>query len=366
MARPKKTKHARAATLADVGRAAGVSAMAASAVLNSVKTSSRISAETRQRILEAAEKLQYRPNAAARALLHRRMHTIGIASVVDENDLNHYFLALFHGVLAAATHYSQNTTVFSIHDWKGDTRRFHSICDGRIDGLILFAPTMDPEAGTGLPKHTPFVSIHSNSEMPGVVNIETDEERGAYELVEFLIKKGHRRIMHIAGPAGLTGPDRRIAGYKSAIKDAGLRFEKQLLVHSMFDSSHGRTAMRHWLKQHAGKPLPDAVFCANDMIALGCLEALAEWGLRVPDDISVAGFDDTFASRASVPQLTTVRQPLVDMGRLAVEILLKQIGTLKEGRVPASPVVVPVEVVPRASVGRRPATERLVPEAARD
>ena len=363
MPRPKKAGHTRAATLADVGRAAGVSAMAASAVLNAAKTSARISAETRQRILDAAAKLEYRPNAAARALLHRRMHTIGVATVIDENDLNHYFLALFHGVLAAATHYAQNTTVFSIHGWTGDARRFHSICDGRIDGLILLAPTITVDEAAGLPKHTPFVSIHANEEIPGMINIESDEERGARELVEFLIAQGHRRIMHIAGPRGLTGADRRIAGYKAALKRGDLRFEKQLLVHSMFDANHGRAAMRDWLGRNAGRPLPHAVFCANDMIALGCMEALAERGLRVPDDVSVAGFDDTLASRASVPQLTTVRQPLVEMGRMAVEILLKQIGTITGGPVPKSPVVVPVEIVPRASVGTRPSVERLVPES---
>ena len=174
--------------------------MAASAVLNSVKTSSRISADTRERILAAAAHLQYRPNAAARALLHRRMNTIGIAAILDENELNHYFLALFNGVLASATHYDQNTTVFTLHDWRNDTRRFDSICDGRIDGLILFAPTFDAAVAAALPKHTPYVTIHANTPIPGAVNIESDEENGAFMMVEHLISQGHRRIMHIAGP----------------------------------------------------------------------------------------------------------------------------------------------------------------------
>ncbi len=365
MPRPKKPKTARAATLADVGRAAGVSAMAASAVLNSVKTSSRISAETRERILAAAAKLQYRPNAAARALLHRRMNTIGIAAILDENDLNHYFLALFNGVLATAKHYEQNTTVFALHDWNDDTRRLDSICDGRIDGLILFAPTFDDAVSRSLPKHTPFVTIHSNTLLPDAINIESDEERGAFAMVEHLIAQGHRRIMHIAGPEGFTGADRRVKGYRRALKAHHIRFEFSLLMHTMFDSQHGYAAMKNWLKGHAGEPLPHAVFCANDGIAIGCIEALAELGLRVPEDISVAGFDDTLASRASVPQLTTVRQPLVEMGRKAAEILLRQIGTLKDGKVPDSPVVMPVEVVTRASVGPCVAVDRLVPAAKR-
>jgi LacI family transcriptional regulator len=366
MPRPRKTRASRAATLADVGREAGVSAMAASAVLNSVKTSSRISAETRERILQAAAKLQYRPNAAARALLHRRMNTIGVAAVLDEKDLNHYFLAVFNGVLAAATHYEQNTTVFALHDWGNDTRRLDSICDGRIDGLVLIAPTFDQDIASKLPKHTPFVSVHANSLMPGVINIESDEEHGAFAMVEHLIAQGHRRIMHIAGPEGFTGADRRVAGYRRALKAHKIRFERSLLVHSMFDAEHGYEAMKKWLRAHAGEPLPHAVFGANDGIAIGCMEALAEVGLKVPDDISVAGFDDTLASRGSVPQLTTVRQPLVQMGRQAAEILLSQIGTVKDVEVPEkSPVVLPVEVLPRASVGQCPSVERLAPAVAR-
>lgn len=339
--------------------------MAASAVLNAATTSARISPATRVRILDAAAKLQYRPNAAARALLHRRMNTIGIAAVLDDGELTHYFLELFNGVLAAATHFEQNTTVFALHDWGEDTRRLHSICDGRIDGLILFAPTFDRVMAATLPKHTPFVSIHANDVLAGIVNIESDEERGAFAMVEHLIKQGHRRIMHLAGPEGITGADRRVAGYKAALKKHSLRFEKSLLIHAGYDPANGRDAMLAWLKQHAGEALPHAVFCANDSAAIGCMEALAGWGLRVPDDISVAGFDDTLASRASVPRLTTVRQPLLLMGRIAAEILLGQTGVIREGTVPASPVVMPIEVVPRDSVGPRPAVDRLVPAAKR-
>ena len=335
--------------------------MAASAVLNSVKTSSRISADTRERILEAAAKLQYRPNAAARALLHRRMNTIGIAAVMDENELNHYFLALFNGVLAGATHFEQNATVFALRDWSNDTRRLDSICDGRIDGLILFAPTFDAAVAKALPKHTPFVTIHANTAIPGAVNIESDEETGAFAMVEHLIAQGHRPIMHIAGPKGFIGADRRVEGYRRALRAHRIKFDASLVMHGMFDDRHGYKAMKEWLKSHAGEPLPHAVFCANDGIAIGCIQALAELGLRVPDDISVAGFDDTLASRASVPQLTTVRQPLVEMGRKAAEILLAQIGTIKDGVVPPSPLVMPVEIVSRASVGPRPAVDRLVP-----
>ncbi len=354
---------ARAATLADVGRAAGVSAMAASAVLNAARTSSRIAPETRERIRRAAARLHYRPNAAARALANRRMNTIGVAVVITGGELNHYFLEIFNGILEAAARHEQNTTVFTLHDWGRDPVRLHGMCDGRIDGLILVAPTLRRGAAKLLPAHTPFVAIHANAALPSVVNIETDEESGAYEMVRHLIAQGHRRIMHISGNPTLIGAERRIRGYKRALAGARIPFDDDLLVPGEFNLKTGHDALRAWLKRHVGRPLPHAIFCASDGIAIGCLEALAELGLRVPDDISVAGFDDTLAARTTVPQLTTVRQPLRAMGQRAVEVLLDRIAQQngKGAPVPLKPVVFPVDLVPRASVGAPPVAQRIVP-----
>ncbi len=172
---PKKKKLTRAATLSDVGREAGVSAMAASTVLNGARTSSRISPETRTRILDAAARLSYRPNAAARALVRRRMSTLGVVTVVEDGDLNHYFLEVFNGILAAAARHGQSTTVFTLHDWDRDAARIAGFCDGRIDGLLMIAPLLDAAAVAALPTHTPMVAIHANHPLEGIVDLESDE-----------------------------------------------------------------------------------------------------------------------------------------------------------------------------------------------
>ncbi len=357
MSGPKKIKLARAATLTDVGRAAGVSAMAASAVLNGARTSSRISEETRRRIRQAAVRLHYRPNVAARALANRRMHTIGVAAVIDDGELNHYFLEVFNGILASAASHEQNTTVFTLHNWGADAARLPGLCDGRIDGLILIAPTFNLHDIT-LPAHTPFISIHANSRLPCVINIESDEEQGAFEMVSSLLRLGHRRIMHVAGPAGQVGPERRIRGYKRALAGARISFDPELIVPAGYTADEAREGLRRWLRSHAGHPLPQAIFCANDSGALGCMEVLAGFGLRVPADVSVAGFDDTLAARIAVPQLTSVRQPLRAMGIRAVELLLALIDQSSSS---AGPVTFPVELVPRASVSAPPAADRIVP-----
>lgn len=341
---------------------AGVSAMAASAVLNGARTSSRISDETRRRILKAAAQLDYRPNAAARALANRRMQTIGVAAVFSGGEINHYFLELFNGIMAAAAARDQNTTVFSLHNWGPDASRLRTMCDGRIDGLILVAPTFSPKENV-LPTHTPFVSIHANSQLEDVINIESDEERGAYEMVRMLVSQGHQRIMHVVGPEGMTGAQRRVRGYRRALATEHIPVRADLLISAgSYSVEGGRDALRQWLRQHPGARLPQAIFGASDSIAVGVMEALAEAGLRVPDDVSVAGFDDTLAARISVPQLTSVHQPLRTMGARAVELLLGRIE--RQVAADAPPIVFPVEVVVRASARPPGTTDRIVPAVA--
>lgn len=356
-------RQSKPATLADVGRAAGVSAMAASTVLNGARTSSRIAPETRDRILEAARRLRYRPNAAARALASRRMDTLGVAAVIEGGELNLYFLEMLNGVLEAASRHNQNTTVFTLHNWSTDAARISKFCDGRIDGMILLAPLLSRETADHLPDHTPLVAVHANLATPGIINLESDEGEGACNVVRHMISRGHRRIMHLSGPRGLLGAERRVEGYKKALLEAGIPFDESLVLEAHYNAPGGRQAIRGWLGRSRGSQLPEAVFCANDAIAMGCIEGLAESGIRVPEDVSVAGFDDTLGARTTVPQLTTVRQPLRAMGAKAVEILLEQISNpaVRSAQRPAAPFVFPTELVIRNSVGTPPNVPRLVP-----
>lgn len=325
--------------------------MAVSAVLNGARTSSRISPDTRARILDAAARLNYRPNAAARALVRRRMNTIGVVAVVEGGDLNHYFLEVFNGVLAAAARHGQNTTVFTLHDWERDGRRVGGFCDGRIDGMIMIAPLLDADAVAALPAHTPVVAIHANHAIKGLISLESDEEAGSCALVSRLVELGHRRILHLAGPSGQRGAERRVAGYRRALEQAGLPFDPGLVRVAGFSIAEGREAARLWLRETPPESRATAIFCANDGVAFGCMEILAAAGIRVPDDVSVAGFDDTLLTRACVPQLSSVRQPLRRMGERAVEVLLD----LTRGAVaPRSGEIFPTEPVMRASVAAAP------------
>lgn len=354
MPQPSRKKGKRPPTLADVGRKAGVSAMAVSAVLNGSNSSVRISEETQRRIRKAAADLRYRPNIAARALVNRRMNTIGAFIVVEGLELNHYFLEVFNGIIAGASKHNQNVTVFTLDTWSDAKEQLERAFDGRIDGMILIAPIVGEEFAKGMNPDMPCVSLHANVDIEGVVNLESDEEKGAYDMVRFLVDRGHRRIMHLAGPRGLLGAERRISGYRRALADAGVEWDESLLKSMPYSDVEARAVMEKWLQDNSLDSLPHAIFCANDQMALGCVEALSSAGVKVPDDVSVCGFDDTLVARVTVPPLTTVRQPLRQMGVEAVSTLLKRIDSEEErGEVKPAPVVFPTELVVRNSVVER-------------
>jgi LacI family transcriptional regulator len=192
-----------------------------------------------------------------------------------------------------------------------------------------------------------MVAIHANHPLEGIVDLESDEEAGSCALVSRLIELGHRRILHLAGPVGQRGAERRVAGYRRALEQAGLPFDPALVRVAGFSIPEGREATRLWLRSTSADERATAIFCANDGVAFGCMETLAAAGLRVPDDVSVAGFDDTLLARACLPQLSSVRQPLRHMGERAVEILL---DLTRGAPAPRSVNVFPTEPVLRASV----------------
>lgn len=346
MAEPLKLRsRSKAATLADVGREAGVSAMAASAVLNGARTTTKISEQTRSRVIEAAGRLGYRPDETARALAYRRMNTIGVAATLLGREPNLYFLEVFNGILQGAAATGQNTTVFTLGGWDEATQRISRFCDGRIDGLILIAPMLDSQVSASLPLHTPIVSIHANRLITGVVNFESDEEDGAFRAVSRLLSLGHRRILHVGGPVGSAGADRRIEGYLQAHAAADIEVPPDHVVRDAYTFEAGRRATESWLDRHRGGELPHAVFAASDAIAMGCMDALRARGYHVPTDVSIFGFDDTLLARTS--NLATVRQPLQQMGQQAAELLVERIGSKHETPSPAAPgsIVLPTEIV---------------------
>ena len=189
------------------------------------------------------------------------------------------------------------------------------------------------------------MSVHADSPLAGVVNIESDNEAGACAMVRHLLAIGHRRILHVGGPPGISLAEQRVEGYLRAHAEAGVKPARDHVVRAPLSVDGGREAMQEWLRHHRGRPLPEAVFGCNDAIAFGCIETLRSRGLRVPDDVSVVGYDHTFMWRSV--RMATVRQPLHEMGRRAVEVLLQRIEALRRGEPYPGPfnIVLPTEIV---------------------
>ncbi|MED5621924.1 LacI family DNA-binding transcriptional regulator [Ideonella sp. BN130291] len=348
---PRTRRRSDAPTLLDVARAAGVSEMAASSALNGGRRgSARVSTETRERVLAAAEQLGFRPNATARALANRRTNAIGFVANFLGEEPNLYFLEVFSGVIQGATAAGQTTAVFTLNDWAEAPARLPALCDGRVDGLILLGPRLQDDGSAWLPRHTPMVSVQADRSVNGAVNVESDDESGAHGMVQRLLSMGHRRILYVAGPSDLSGPNLRVHGYMRAHAEAGVKPAAGHVVRAPLSIEGGREAMQDWLRRHRGRQLPQAVFGGNDAIAFGCAEVLRARGLRVPDDVSVVGYDHTLMARWV--QMATVRQPLHELGRRAVEELVRRIDTSHQGEPHAGPssIVLPTEIVPGATL----------------
>jgi DNA-binding LacI/PurR family transcriptional regulator len=351
-------RRSNAITLKDVAREAGVAKMTASVVLNGARSGTQVSETTRARIIEVAARLGYRPNAVARGLSRRRMDVI-----VQGTGLNYYFLEVFNGVLEVAVPNRQSATVFGIPGWAGEQIQAEllNLCDGRVDGLIFIGPhLLDRAFIESVQQHTPLVAVHAEDPPPSLYNVDIDNAGGIYAATRLLIELGHQRIAHLAGNTSLpfiqAGARNRIEGYRRALEDAGIPFDPTLVLPGYYIEPSGRERMERLLD--SPEPLPTALCCANDSIALGCLGVCQERGIRVPEDISITGFDNVLTTRLTAPPLTTVGQPLIEMGRRAAQLLLEQIqdtdGESELEDTASRTIVFPVELIVRGSVGPPP------------
>ncbi len=324
----------------DVAALAGVSTTTVSFVLND-RVEARISPATRKRVLEAAATLGYRPHAAARGLAGGRSHTVGlILRQSPEQIAEDALLAeTLRGISAAARAAGFRVLVEPFHNGAyGDLIRSH-----RADGLIISGPhTNDAELVALVEQNTPIVIQGSLNGVP-VPCVDIDNQSSAQMAVEHLIELGHRRIACVTHAATTyTAARQRIEGYQLALEAAGLEPDGPI-AEADFNAASGRSAMARLLEADG----LTAVFVASDVVALGAMAAIRETGRRIPDDISVVGFDDVPVAAYFDPPLTTVRLPAYELGRAVGTALLDRIA----GREVQDRTILPTELVIRSSTG---------------
>lgn len=313
------------ASLKDVARLAGVNASTASRALRHDPTQ-RINAETRERVIEAAAKLAYRPNYLGRSLRTQRTGTLGL--VVPNLDF-FTFVDITHGVQKAAIDQDRSLLLVEVDQFanapgnlKAD-ELIHTrlIAEGRVDGLVVGSRTLPDEMVRSLAQHqAPVVLVNRRAE--GVVSVSGQDERACRMALEHLVSFGHRRIAMVS--VGIPGEDigaRRHGAFQAAVTELGLDPDPDLVVHSAMSDEAGRAAVLRLLDQTAAKP-PSALFIGSLSISLGVLEGLRERQRRIPNDISVVTFPDHKVAAHTAPPLTTVSSSLFEMGRAAGNLLI--------------------------------------------
>lgn len=302
----------------DIARKAGVSVATVSRALNS---SGPVSPKTLQRIKQIALENNYQPNSIAKGFAKKRSETIGVIlpSLVDE-----FFSEVLRGVDEEASRANRYTLVSSSHDQRNIVETLlEFMSSGRVDGIILMAPYIHGDI-TGILDRSkrPLVLLSSGDGLPQKSSFNFDNYQGAYAVTEHLIKHGYRKIATITGPEGNHDAEERFRGFRDAVTHAGLNVADHFIVQGGFTLKSGYYGFMRLVTQ---VEKPDAVFAANDMMAVGVFEAAKSLGMQIPSSIAVAGFDDIFLSRLLTPRLTTVHVPIRELAIKAVRYLIQMI-----------------------------------------
>ncbi len=301
----------KSATIRDVARAAEVSVATVSRTLNGIDN---VAGPTRDRILEIASRLDYVPNSGARALSTRRTDTIGVLLP----DLHgEFFSELIRGIDLAARARGLHLLLSSSHGDASEAAAALRAMRSRVDSIIVMmsnASQSFPEAAS-----VPMVVLGGPPEQPARNSLAIDNYAGALAITRHLAETGRRTIAFVTGPASNYDAAERLRGYRAATEQAGM---PERIIDGDFSEQAGRAAADYCLR--AG--LPDAIFCANDMMAIGCLDALRRGGVPVPLQVAVAGFDDIPIARYVSPSLTTAAVPIAEIGRQALECCARAIG----------------------------------------
>jgi LacI family transcriptional regulator len=308
-------------TIREVSRRANVSMSTVSRVLNGTAP---VAEATRQRVLEAVDELGYTPNAFAQGLVTNRSGGVG---VVVNALTSAFFGLILRGIETAVEEAGMHMMVASGH---ADPERERAAADflrqRRSDALIIqFDGTPDLELIELARGELPTVVLGRYVAELADRCVYLDNEMGGAMATRHLIERGHRRIAHIAGPLSVPDARSRLQGYRQALEGAGLPYDEDLVIESDFMVDGGHASTERLLERDLDIT---ALFAANDEMAAGAIVALGEAGYRLPDDISIVGFDDVVLARHLHPALTTVKQPLREMGRAAAQIALAAI----EGR----------------------------------
>ncbi|MYS46397.1 substrate-binding domain-containing protein [Streptomyces sp. SID5998] len=344
-----RNRGGRRPTLEEVAARAGVGRGTVSRVING---SPRVSDATRAAVEAAVAELGYVPNTAARALAANR--TDAIALVVPEPETRFFAEPYFSDMLRGVGAELADTEMQLLLTFAGGDRERRRLAQylaaHRVDGVLLVSVHADdPLPDLVAQLEIPAVISGPRSAAETLPSVDSDNYGGARSAVEHLLAGGRRRIAHITGHLDVYGAQRRVDGYRDALREAGLGVNEVLVEQGDFTEEGGRRAMARLLDN---APDVDAVFAGSDVTAAGARQVLRERGRRTPEDVALVGYDDSAIARHMDPPLTSVRQPIEEMGRAMIDLLLTEIADRRLAGAPTHEphhAVLPTELVVRAS-----------------
>ncbi len=332
-------------TLDDIAKQAGVSRATVSRVVNE---SPNVSDTVRQRVLEIIKQTGYYPHAAARALASQRSYTLGLILPHSVSLLftDPYYSHFTKGVAQACNKHNYTLTFFLVQTKEDEKKIFPRLATpGLLDGVVVQSGHNGDQAIIGhmIDAHIPIVVMGRPFRSDNVSYVDVDNVNAAYNAVTHLIRLGRQRIATIAGPSESTVGIDRLAGYRKAFQERRMPVDESLIIEGDFTETGSYYAMQRLLPLH-----PDAVFAASDVMAVGAMRAASEAGLRIPEDIAFVGFDDLPVSYPVHVALTTIRQPVVQLGMQATDLL---IDLIENGINPPRHIIMDTELIIRESCG---------------
>ena len=322
-----------------------------SLVLNNSPSVKSIPQETRDRVIEAAKRLNYRPNYFARSLRQSRSMSVGVLAP----DLSEgYFTRVMSGVVQELSH-ARYFYLTACHEWKRELiEQYPRMLVGRaVDGFLLLNTPADQ-----IDVPVPVVAISAHTVVNNVTNIVLDHHLAVEQALSHLYALGHRRIAFMRGPRAIPDSEFRWKAIQNVAGQIGIKLDPTLVIRIDSAGWSMKSGIHPMAPEIGYKPMQallektrdfSAIFCFNDIAAIGAIRALSDVGLSVPGDVSVVGFDDIQSAAYTTPSLTTVRQPLMEMGRRGAQVLLERISD-PDKQVPAEIVMAP-ELVVRESTG---------------
>lgn len=330
-------------TIKDVAKAANVSTATVSNVISKVKY---VSPELTKRVEKVIKQVNYKPSKIARSLKVNKTFYLGL---IVPDITNPFFAEVVRGVESVALR--ENYQIF-LCNTDGNVLReekaLKSFYEHHVDGIISVAPRMEEADLEKYFKSIPFVIADRplNIKNYEANLVYADNIKSSYQLAKHLIKKGHQSFAYIAGPREVLNVQKRIFGFSKGLKDSGFSEEKNVILYGEFNYENGFKLMNKILEL---KPHPTAVFALSDITAWGALESAKAKGLNIPEDIAIAGFDNVYFSKLLNPSLTTIHQPKYELGRVAVNILIKKLNNMKKGLMKKNEIILESKLILRNS-----------------